>query len=142
MTSAHVSTMRWVAPLFCLLLMTACDESTPSGPTVALDQRVTLAPGDVASIEKTDLKLQFVGVTGDSRCPADALCITGGDAVVEVRASGSGAVATLSLHTGDSSRASAAYGGLKVELVELQPYPFTSRPVAAADYRATLRATR
>jgi len=62
----------------------------------------------------------------------------GGDAIVKVQASGDGGPASLELHTGDSSRASATYGAVRVTLVELQPYPFSSRPVAPGDYRATL----
>jgi len=30
------------------------------------------------------------------------------------------------------------YGGVKVTLVDLQPYPFSSRTTAPGDYRATL----
>ena len=35
-------------------------------------------------------RLRFEGVTGDSRCPVDAICIQGGDAIVKVQASGDG----------------------------------------------------
>jgi hypothetical protein len=121
----------------CLLAVTACDES-PTGPSVSLDTRFTLAPGETASLRNRDIRLRFDGVTGDSRCPANALCITGGDAVVKLQASGGSGGLTLELHTGDSSRASAAYGNVTVSLVELQPYPFSTEPIAPRDYRATL----
>jgi len=136
-TSALDSVVRVATLLVCLLAATACDGS-PTGPTVAIDQQFTLAPGETASIEGNGIRLRFEGVTGDSRCPADAVCIQGGDAIVKVQASGDGGPASLELHTGDSSRASATYGAVRVTLVELQPYPFSSRPVAPGDYRATL----
>ncbi|HZI80578.1 MAG TPA: hypothetical protein VFD69_13745 [Vicinamibacterales bacterium] len=129
--------MRLAALFFCLLAATACDES-PTGPTVSIDARFTLAPGETASIEGRGVRLRFEGVTGDSRCPADAICIQGGDAVVKVQASGDGGSLSLDLHTGDASRASVTYGGVKVTLVDLQPYPFSSRTTAPGDYRATL----
>ena len=66
--------MRLATAPFCLLAATACDES-PTGPTVTLDQRFTLAPGETASIEGRGVTLRFEGVTGDSRCPGDAVCI-------------------------------------------------------------------
>jgi hypothetical protein len=44
----------------------------------------------------------------------------------------------MELHTGDSSRASVTYGTVRVTLVELSPYPFSSRTIAPGDYRATL----
>ena len=79
--------MRIATLLVCLLAATACDES-PTGPTVTLDQQFTLAPGETASIDGRGARLRFEGVTGDSRCPVDAICIQGGDAVVKVQASG------------------------------------------------------
>jgi hypothetical protein len=129
--------MRLLAVLFCLLAATACDDSV-TGPTVSLDARFTLAPGETASVQGRGVRLRFEGVTGDSRCPADALCIQGGDAVVKLVASGDDGSLSLELHTGDTSRASATYGNVKVSLVELQPYPFSSRTIAPGDYRATL----
>ena len=129
--------MRLATVLICLLAVAGCDES-PTGPTVSLDARFTLAPGETASVSGRGVRLRFEGVTGDSRCPADALCITGGDAIVKVVADGDSGSLTLDLHTGDSSRASVTYGGVKVTLVELSPYPFSSRTIAPGDYRATL----
>jgi hypothetical protein len=129
--------MRLATVLICLLAVAGCDES-PTGPTVSLDARFTLAPGETASVSGRGVRLRFEGVTGDSRCPADALCITGGDAIVKVVADGDSGSLTLDLHTGDASRASVTYGGVKVTLVELSPYPFSNRTIAPGDYRATL----
>ena len=134
--------MRAATLLICLLFVTACDENSPTGPTVSLNQRFTLAPGEVAAVDKTDVRFEFVRVTGDSRCPADAICIQGGDALVQIRATGEGDSTLLGLHTGDSSQASAAYGSVRLRLVELQPYPFSSRTIAPGEYRATMTVTR
>ena len=121
--------------------MTACDES-PSGPTVALDEQFTLAVGDTVTIDSPRVRLEFVEVTGDSRCPIDAICIQGGDAVVRLRAMAGTTSSTLELHTGDAARASSVFQGLRVELMELQPYPFSSRPTVPGDYKATLTVTQ
>ena len=139
---ALVLLVRAAALLICLLCVTGCDEKSPVGPSVSLNERFTLAAGEVAEIDGTNLRIQFVRVTGDSRCPADAVCIQGGDAIVHVRASERGdTVADLELHTGDSSRAAAMYRSFRIELLELQPYPFSSRTIAPDDYRATLNVT-
>lgn len=130
--------MRLAAILVCLLAATACDES-PTGPTVSLDTQFTLTQGETAAVQGRNLKLRFESVTGDSRCPADAICITGGDAIVKVAATGDAGSLSLELHTGDLSRASVTYGNVKVTLLELQPYPFSSRTIEQKDYRATLR---
>src|SRR6185503_9124599 len=134
--------MRASFVLICLLCVTGCDEKSPSGPTVPLNQSFTLAPGEVAKLSGADLRFEFVRVTGDSRCPADAICIQGGDALVQVRASDGGSSTLLGLHTGDSSQASADFSGARITLLELQPYPFSSRTIAQEEYRATLTVTR
>jgi hypothetical protein len=133
--------MRLPVLLFCLLFVTACDENSPTGPTVSLNERFTLAPGEVAAVQGADLRVEFVRVTGDSRCPADAVCIQGGDALVQVRASSGGDSTLLGLHTGDLSQASDVYREARITLVELQPYPFSSRTIEQGDYRATLTVT-
>jgi len=134
--------MRGLMPILCLLLVTACDEKSPVGPTVGLNQRFTLAPGETATIEDVDLRVQFQEVTGDSRCPADAVCIQGGDAIVHIRVFDGGTTSSYELHTGDSSRATVTHKQARIGLVELQPYPFSSRTIAPTDYRATLTVTR
>ena len=68
-----------------LFAVTACDEANPAGPTVSLNERFILAREEVATVRDADVRVQFVSVTGDSRCPADAICIQGGDAIVHIR---------------------------------------------------------
>ena len=121
----------------CLLLATACDEKSPTGPTVPIQQPFTLAPGQTATVEGTPVRVRFLRVSGDSRCPADALCIQGGDALVHIRAEGGGAAADYELHTGDSARAVASHAGFRIELNTLDPYPFSSRTIRPEEYRAT-----
>jgi hypothetical protein len=128
--------------ILCLLLVTAACDDRPTGPTVVLDRTLTLSPGQVAFVDGVGVRLTFVDVAGDSRCPADAVCIQGGDAVVRVRGAAGTSTATLELHTGDATRAAASFQGVRVQLLELQPYPFSSRSISPRDYRASLRVTR
>ena len=67
-----------------LLGALACNGS-PAGPTVLLNEQFTLAPRETASIRDTSLRLEFMRVSGDSRCPGDAICVWAGDAIVHVR---------------------------------------------------------
>jgi hypothetical protein len=131
--------MRSLAVVFSLVAMMACG-SSPSAPS-PVDQNVTLAPGQAATIEGTSLSVRFDAVTGDSRCPADAICITGGDAEVHIAVTPSaGARRDYTLHTGDMRPV--RHEDLTIALVELAPYPFSARPIQPSDYRATLRLTR
>jgi len=139
--------MRRLIALICLQLATvtvgACGDSGPMGPSVGLNQPFTLAPGEVTRIGTTGLRVEFLRVSGDSRCPADAVCILGGDAIVHVRVLDGGGTADYELHTGDASLASVTHGSVRLTLDALEPYPFSSLPpIAPGDYRATLIATR
>jgi hypothetical protein len=133
--------VRVLAAAFCLLIATACDEKSSVAPTVPLNERFTLAPGQRVQVESAAFQVEFLGVSADSRCPADVVCIWAGDAVVQVRVSDA-SQEEYELHTGDATRTAAVHGQARIELVELQPYPFSSRAIAPADYRATLTVTR
>jgi hypothetical protein len=131
--------MRTGVLLSCLLFLTACDESI-TGPTVGLNQDFELQPGGASVIAGASLAIRFDGVSGDSRCPADAICIQGGDAIVGITAISDGEQRRLELHTGDMRPVS--YDGFTIALVQLQPYPFSSRTIQPDEYRATLKVTR
>ena len=122
-----------------MLALVACDR-TPTAPTVGLNQEFVLARGEVAQVADAGIQIRFVGVRGDSRCPADAVCILGGDALVriEVLSFGEGR-RDYDLHTGDSRPV--VHKGFTIALVKLEPYPFSSRTIQPDEYRATLRAT-
>lgn len=132
--------MRTVVLLCCLLFVTACDES-PVGPTIPSGEPFTIGLNQTAVVSGPSLELQFVAVTGDSRCPADAICIQGGDAVVRIRVRGAGGSGDYELHTGDSARATVDHRGYRITLLQLDPYPFASKPFDPREYRATLRVT-
>lgn len=84
------------------------------------------------------MRLQFVAVTSDSRCPADAICIRAGEAIVHVRVFDSGNSGDYELQTGDSRRASVTHRDVRIGLLQVQPYPFSNRRIEPPDYRATL----
>jgi hypothetical protein len=121
-----------------VVLLAGCT-GAPTAPTVDLDEQFTLAPGESRFVSTTGLQVRFVQVDGDSRCPVDAFCILGGDALVRITVSGGGDDRDYALHTG--SMAPVRHDDLIITLVELSPFPFSSRPIAPEDYRATLRVT-
>jgi hypothetical protein len=131
-----------IAVFLCLFLATACDEKNPIGPTVPVDRQFVLAPGEVASIEGTVVRMQFEEVTSDSRCPINALCVWAGEAVVIIRVVDEIGSSRYELHTTDASRKFAWHRNIRIEVVDLQPYPFSGRPIDPAEYRATFKASR
>ena len=132
--------MRVLAAVLCVFVVTACYQESPTRPG-PIDQEMTLGPGQTAAIESTNLSLRFDGVTGDSRCPADALCILGGSATVKLTVTGrSGASREIRFETGLLKPV--AHDSITLELVQLAPYPFSATPIRHEDYRATIRVKR
>jgi hypothetical protein len=131
--------MRRLVIVLCLITGAACDESL-TGPTVPLNREFELAPGGVARVDDAALSVRFNGVRGDSRCPADALCIQGGDATVDITVIKDGSSRDYELHTGPM--APVRYDDVTITLVQLAPYPFSSRTIQPDEYRATFKAAR
>ena len=134
-----MSRMRglWLAGL-CLIL-SACGGAT--APTVPLNRDFTLSPSETAMIDNTTLGIHFLGVQGDSRCPADVFCIQGGDAIVKIEVvDRRGGTKPYDLHTGDLRPVK--HDDLTITLVQLMPYPFSSRTIQPNEYRATLVVSR
>jgi hypothetical protein len=129
---------RAIGFLVVFVAVSACDD--PTGPTVQLNEEFTLSPGEVATVSGTGIRIRFVGVEGDSRCPADVICIQGGDAIVriEVLSLGGGAQ-SYELHT--AGTVPVVHGNMTIALVQLSPFPFSSRTIQPEEYRATLRVT-
>ena len=130
--------MRLIATILLAAAVVGCER--PTTPTSPLNAEFVLGRGEARFIGDTGTELRFNGVTNDSRCPADAICVTGGDAHVNIRVSAGLRTREYVLHTGDMKPVT--HDTLTIHLVELAPYPFSSRTIAPDEYRAKLRVTR
>jgi hypothetical protein len=131
--------MRAASLFFCLLLMTGCDAAQTT-PTTPVNTGFTLAQGEARRIDGELVTIRFVGVSGDSRCPADAICVLGGSATVAIAVASGLSNRSYDLRTGDMQPV--VHDGLTIALVDLMPYPFSARTIAPDEYRATLKVTR
>lgn len=122
-----------------LVAAVACDESI-TGPSARLEREFTLAPGEAARIEDTNIGVRFTGVRDDSRCPVDVNCIQAGTAVVRITVVDASTQRDYELRT--DGRSSVRHDDLTIALVSLAPQPRSSRVIESRDYRATLRVTR
>jgi hypothetical protein len=134
--------MRLATLLLCLLGATGCAEKNPVTPSTGIGSPFTLTPGQSAVVTGTNIRLQFVRVSSDSRCPTDVQCVWAGDAVIVVRATDASASANYDLHTGDPKLTAARHSDVLIELLQLQPYPASGRSIEPSDYRATLQVRR
>jgi hypothetical protein len=132
--------------LLAVLVLTtavACAASNPASSSVPAGREFQVRPGESVAVQGTDLALRFERVAQDSRCPADAVCVTLGDAVSVFSVTRGGQPAdSLSLHTEPGAGQQGTIGDWTLSLTRLEPYPYASRPIEPSDYRATLRVDR
>jgi len=122
------------------LLVAACGLSTdPTGdPGPQEASRLEVRAGDDVTVPGTVLRVHFVGVQEDSRCPVDVVCVWQGNAAVAVGlAAGSGPSQPYVLNTGVEPT-SVDLGGTRLTLVGLAPEPRQGTSIPLEDYVVTL----
>jgi hypothetical protein len=127
-----------------VLSLGACAE--PAAPAVRLDVQklpatVTIAEG--RSVEVSGTIIGFDGVTSDSRCASDVVCVWAGNAELRITigpAVGHGPVRLLTLNTNLEPRTSEEVHGFILAVVDLQPVPVSTGKTK--DYRVTVRISR
>ena len=123
-------------------LVAACGLSTgPGAPGDDDPQEVELAYGEEIQIPGTVLRVAFLGVAEDSRCPVDVTCVWEGDAAVEIGlTAGSGPTHLHVLHTAGVLEPKAVdFNGVRVTLVSIEPAPREGESIPEEDYVVTLR---
>lgn len=121
------------------LALAACQPATPGGVFEA--GQVTLRPGQSLDDVQSGSVLTFVEILNDSRCPADAICVTSGFVQVLLRIEQGDLTREAVLTLGDVTAGdtdTVAVGEFTVTLVEVQPYPLASNPVDYSEYSITL----
>lgn len=120
------------------LALAACQ---PAAPGVLPPGQVVLALGESIASADGSLGVTFIEVVEDSRCPADAICVTSGSVRVLVQATLGTESFQPTLTLGDmlaGDVSSIQVGNSTVTLVDVQPYPLASQPADPGDYEITL----
>jgi hypothetical protein len=112
------------------------DAGDPSIQQLPVDS-IVLAPGQDVRVQL--LRLSFLDVTGDSRCPIDVVCIWQGNAAVEIALGlGMGASHPVVLNTAEGTP-SVELWGYRVTLLALLPAPRSGIRIPPEAYRAIFR---
>ena len=140
--------------LFALLAVTLLFGSTLPARAAQADDEAPAAPdlqipyGQMASVDDGALKLTFVALDEDSRCPREVMCVWQGRAVIRLRAvldgadQGEVALTTTVVPRTSPSTVDVAVGPYTLRLVGLTPYPSVNQKPGKDEYIAIVRLTR
>jgi hypothetical protein len=108
-----------------------------------LDSEFILQINQSAEIKSEDIKIIFLNITSDSRCPSDVTCIWQGQAGIELDVQKGEEESSISLSIGgDSSPEESIFNAYLIQLVELSPYPISTKNIQPEDYTATIKITK
>jgi hypothetical protein len=132
--------MRRLSTFLFTILTLAAAAACSNTPTAPVNSAFTLAPGESNTVGTVTVKL--IGVTEDTRCPINAMCIQVGDAYVAVEVSAPGTRRELELQLLNPTNRATQLRGYTIEVQEVTPYPYTIEPPRPRDYRVTFRVSK
>lgn len=140
-----------ILALIAIAGLTIACQTTPTIPengssiTARLEQPFSLPIEQVAEIPSEDLRVRFIAVEEDSRCPEDVQCVWEGEVKIRVNlAQNNRDLGNFSaiLSSRNKDRAIVSVEGYSLELLEVNPYPKNPGKLDVEDYVATLQVSR
>ena len=108
-----------------------------------LDSQFLLQFNQSAEIKSEDITITFLNVTSDSRCASDVTCVWQGQAEIELDVKRGEEMSTVSLSIGgDSTPEESIFNSYLIQLVDLSPYPISTKIIQPGDYSATIKITK
>ncbi|MFN0138753.1 MAG: hypothetical protein ACKVQW_01535 [Pyrinomonadaceae bacterium] len=97
-------------------------------------ETLTLGVGKQKTAKKSRLKIKFLEVTEDSRCPTGVDCIWAGNAKVKVQIIGARRSQIFEFNTNLGPKGD-IFDGWAITIDNLTPYPHADRPVDKKHYK-------
>jgi hypothetical protein len=108
-----------------------------------LDSEFLLQFNQSAEIKSEDIKITFLNVTSDSRCASDVTCVWQGQAGIEFAVQKGEEKSTVSLSIGgDSSPEESIFDSYLIQLVDISPYPVSTKDIQSDEYAAKINITK
>jgi len=108
--------------------------------TVDLGKEFTVNFNGTVDVKGENLKIQFLDVTEDSRCPQDVQCIWAGQAkiVLSIHKNNQKNLGNYEFLIQAGNSPMQKIEGYLVKIVKLEPYPVSTKNIEKNDYKATL----
>ncbi len=128
---------KFISFLFLALILGLIQVSFAQAQT-----QMQLRVGQQKSMANGKVRVKFISVMEDSRCPSDVNCIWAGNAKVKIQVivrGGETKVFELNTNTPEKAGQADAY---RVQLESLTPYPRSNRKIRRNDYRLVISITK
>lgn len=130
--------MRRLILVALLVPMTlAAQERDVCAQKAAIDTKFSVKHGECVVVAG-QFEIRFVKISSDSRCPSDVQCGMAGDvtALFSVKQKGAAPASIQIGHQGGTG--SAIYRKKKIKLLDVAPYPLSTRGISQDEYAAVL----
>lgn len=101
------------------------------------EQKVTVQLGKTATESHSKVKVEFVELVEDSRCPADVNCVWAGNAKIKIKVTKKGKSQTIELNSGMANKDN-AFAGYTFALEKLTPEPASNIRIDRNGYIAVI----
>jgi hypothetical protein len=105
-------------------------------------QKFTLRPKQQKSLYAGKLKVQFIEVMEDSRCPTGVNCVWAGNAKVKIKVTSKRLGEKIFEANTNGGPQGDQFDGYAIVLDKLTPYPKADKPIGKATYRVTISVSR
>ena len=134
--------LAFSALLAVILLLTAVTAACGPAPvTAALGEQFMLYSGKTAVISGEKLKIEFIKVASDSRCPWGAECAVAGEAQCQMLITYANSKTSLTFIQQGTDDNSIDFNVFKITY-QLQPYPVSGDDIKSTDYRLKMTVKR
>ena len=123
-----------------IILISSCVKQVPQKKTInaILNNSFQLKINQIAFIESENLKIKFLNVTEDSRCPSDVLCFWAGQATVALNILQNGKNLgdfNLTIRAGQyDDLAVKNFAKYSIKLTKIDPYPEHPQEIEISNY--------
>jgi hypothetical protein len=105
-------------------------------------QQFTLRPKQQKSLFAGKLKVQFIEVMEDSRCPTGVNCVWAGNARVKIKVTSKRLGEKIFEANTTGGPKGDQWDGYAINLEDVTPYPKANRPIGKASYRVSISVSR
>lgn len=135
-------TLLIIATTFLVLFFTSCDKNNElvGDSTFKLNDTLELGINKSAVNNSDRLSITIDSVLNDSRCPLDVDCVWAGEATVRFIFTNADKESVIQLKiSGDGSPGTdTIIGGYYIQMVDLLPYPLSTKTILNDEYVAEL----